>query len=451
MSEPSARRRIAFSQRLGVRLHLLLLAVLALVALLFGLSEYRVDASTGRNAKASFASFVDNELPRASAAPGEQQRALEGWRAREMAQLDIHADLALFDAERKLIARAGAALPPPDLAKTADGWQPGHPYVFVRELADGRWLQSKQVLVTPLFKVPQALNYIAGLCAISLAVVALGVYPFTRGLTRRLNRLQDSLAAWGDKDLSARMAVEGRDEVAQLANSFNRAASRIESLVVAQTSLLDNAAHQLRAPLAHIRAVVEQLQTRATPAIREELQRNIAELDQLTEEVMLASRLDANGRTERLDETVDLAAIAAEECARVGASMDCVGASLLGDARLLRRMVRNLLENAGRYGAGTAVTVAVRRDAEGVLLDVCDCGPGIPEAQRERVFEPFYRVPGASEAAGGVGLGLSLVRQIARHHGGSVECLANAEGGCCFRVKMPGDALTTATNADGSV
>jgi len=72
-----------------------------------------------------------------------------------------------------------------------------------------------------------------------------------------------------------------------------------------------------------------------------------------------------------------------------------------------------------------------------VQLDVCDSGPGVPEDQRERIFEPFYRLPGASEAAGGVGLGLSLVRQIAQHHGGNVACLANAQRGCCFRVTLP--------------
>jgi signal transduction histidine kinase len=68
---------------------------------------------------------------------------------------------------------------------------------------------------------------------------------------------------------------------------------------------------------------------------------------------------------------------------------------------------------------------------------VCDGGPGIPESERERVFEPFYRVAGASETAGGVGLGLSLVRRIARHHGGEAHCLPNDARGCCFRVTLP--------------
>ena len=111
---------------------------------------------------------------------------------------------------------------------------------------------------------------------------------------------------------------------------------------------------------------------------------------------------------------------------------------MTGEPKLLRRLVRNLLENAGRYGAGSAVEVRLAAIGDAALrLDVCDGGPGIPETERERVFEPFYRIAGASEAAGGVGLGLSLVRQIANHHGGDAQCLPNGAGGCCFRVTLP--------------
>jgi signal transduction histidine kinase len=108
-------------------------------------------------------------------------------------------------------------------------------------------------------------------------------------------------------------------------------------------------------------------------------------------------------------------------------------------------MVRNLLENAVRYGAGSEVEVRLERVGDAALrLDVCDGGQGIPEPERERIFEPFYRIAGASEAAGGVGLGLALVRQIARRHGGDAQCLANDAGagagagvGACMRVTLP--------------
>jgi signal transduction histidine kinase len=102
-------------------------------------------------------------------------------------------------------------------------------------------------------------------------------------------------------------------------------------------------------------------------------------------------------------------------------------------------MVRNLLENAVRYGGGSAIVARLASNGDGALqLEVCDGGSGIPQSERERIFEPFYRIAGASEAAGGVGLGLALVRQIARHHGGDAQCLSNgADEGGCFRVTLP--------------
>jgi signal transduction histidine kinase len=269
-------------------------------------------------------------------------------------------------------------------------------------------------------------------------LVSVGAYPVVRKLTGRLERLQLSVEAWGQGQLATRVAVEGEDEVARLAVSFNESAARIEALVAAQRSLLANASHELRSPLARIRMAAELVAEQAPPAISAELRRNVAELDQLIDEVLLASRLDAVGATAPHLEEVDLTGIVAEESARVGASLEARSQCLMGEPKLLRRMVRNLLENAVRYGAGSPVEVRLSATGDGALqLDVCDGGPGIPEAERERIFEPFYRIAGASEAAGGVGLGLSLVRQIARHHGGEAQCLANGERGCCFRVTLP--------------
>ena len=177
----------------------------------------------------------------------------------------------------------------------------------------------------------------------------------------------------------------------------------------------------------------------APPAQRERLKReihtNVAELDALVEEVLLASRLDAAGQLDR-DEPVELLGLAAEEAARLDASADGAPLTVTGDERLLRRALRNLLENARRYGGG-AIEVEVQRHADRALLRVCDRGPGVPEAMRERIFEPFFRMPGHAEQAGGVGLGLSLVRQIAVRHGGSVRCDARVGGGSCFVVSLP--------------
>ncbi|VXB48654.1 HAMP domain-containing sensor histidine kinase [Massilia sp. 9I] len=281
-----------------------------------------------------------------------------------------------------------------------------------------------------------ALGFVVLLVVIAL-LVALCAYPVVRRLTGRLERLQDSVEAWGAGQLATRVAVEGDDEVARLAVSFNGSAARIEALLTAQKSLLANASHELRSPLARIRMAAELMAEGATPSLRAELQRNVGELDGLIEELLLASRLDAAASAVPTLEEVDLTGLVAEECARVGAQLDAHAYRVMGDPKLLRRMVRNLLENAVRYGAGSTVEVRIAANgAEQLVLDICDGGPGIPEHERERIFEPFYRIAGSSESAGGVGLGLSLVRQIARHHGGDVRCMPR-EAGSCLRVTLP--------------
>jgi signal transduction histidine kinase len=110
--------------------------------------------------------------------------------------------------------------------------------------------------------------------------------------------------------------------------------------------------------------------------------------------------------------------------------------SVQGDERLLRRALRNLLENARRYG-GEEVLLELGRGDGRVRAAVCDRGPGVPADMRERIFEPFFRLAGHAEKQGGVGLGLSLVRQIAHRHEGSVRCEPREGGGSCFVLELP--------------
>ncbi|HEX6362861.1 MAG TPA: HAMP domain-containing sensor histidine kinase, partial [Albitalea sp.] len=265
--------------------------------------------------------------------------------------------------------------------------------------------------------------------------------PVVRHLTRRLQALQRGMELFGAGRLDHRVEVAGRDEVAAVAASFNAAAARIEALVRAHQSLLANASHELRSPLARMKMAVSMLED-APPAQRERLKReidtNVAELDALVEEVLFASRLDALKDLEHR-EPVDVLGLAAEEAARVDATLE-PGAgggapTVAGDERLLRRALRNLLENARRYG-GEDVVITARRAGDRLELLVCDRGPGVPEALRERIFEPFYRLPGHAERAGGVGLGLSIVKQIAERHGGSVRCEPRDGGGTCFVLSL---------------
>ncbi len=268
--------------------------------------------------------------------------------------------------------------------------------------------------------------------------VGIGAYPLVRRITRRLERLQARVEDLGGGDLSARIEVEGKDEIAELARSFNRAADRIEGLVDAQRGLLATASHELRTPLTRLRMAIELLADDGRPEVRERIVRDIGELDELVGEILLASKLDGLDGLER-EEDVEWLAIVAEEGARVGAATTGEACWLRGDPRMLRRLVRNLFENAKRYGAGTPIEARLEPLANGhARLFVMDRGPGVPDEERERIFEPFYRPAGIRETVdGGVGLGLSLVQKIALHHRGTARCVEREGGGTCFEVELP--------------
>ena len=293
-------------------------------------------------------------------------------------------------------------------------------------------------------RLPFSFAWMLGLVALA---VALGSYPIVRRLTKRLEALEHGVKQWGDGNLSLRLPQDGHDEVAALALGFNVAAARVQTLLLSHKALLANASHELRSPLTRIRMGLELMDSQPGAAFKDEIARNIQELDQLIDEILLASRLDASEADIGTQEVVDLAGLAAEECARTDAELQTGaqvhGLLVQGVSRLLRRMLRNLLENARRHAAG-AVTVGLTSERRQVVLRVCDNGPGVPLELRERIFEPFYRLPGATERDGGVGLGLALVRSIVLRHGGTVVCEGRPAGGACFVVVLP-QALVPST------
>jgi two-component system, OmpR family, sensor kinase len=281
--------------------------------------------------------------------------------------------------------------------------------------------------------------------AIVALAVAIGSYPIIRRLTQRREDLRAGVERWGEGDLSARIEESGSDELAFLAQRFNHAAERVQTLLESHKSLLANASHELRSPLARIRMGIELMDSAAaSPAFKREIERNIAELDQLIDEILLASRLDAKESDIGTMEPVDVTGLAAEECARAGAELVATDDNrelvVQGVPKLLRRAMRNLLENARRYSDGP-VTVEVRREGQDAVIRVRDRGPGVPAAERERIFEPFYRLTGRSERHGGVGLGLALVRSITQRHHGSAGCEDQEGGGACFVLRIPCDHM----------
>ncbi len=192
-----------------------------------------------------------------------------------------------------------------------------------------------------------------------------------------------------------------------VARTFNAAAGRIEGLLKSQQALLANASHELRSPLARLRVAIEIWLARPGPEAQEEIVRDLGEIDALIEEILLASRLDHGGPTIAREERIDLLGLAAEEAARLGpgAGAAVTGEAAVeidGDRKLLRRLIRNLLENAGKHGR-PPIEVAVTRRGGSARLAVSDRGATIPSEERERVFEPFYRPAGRGESSGGWG------------------------------------------------
>ena len=333
--------------------------------------------------------------------------------------------------------------PPPDGEADAPG-RFGRGPEFEVQLQDGQMvhLHLPRPPRSP-WTMPFGFFWTLGLVALA---VALATYPIVRRLTRRLETLQSGVERWGEGDLSTRVALDGDDEVGFLAQRFNHAAARIENLVksrdallASQKSLLANASHELRSPLARIRMGLELMgQGEAVQQRRPAIERNLQELDQLIDEILLASRLETLEADVGTVEPVDLVGLAAEECARTQAQLIDPPAALVvsGVSKLLRRALRNLLENAGRYG-GDAVELRLHAQDGFAIIDVLDRGPGVPESLQERIFEPFYRLPGASEKDGGVGLGLALVKSIALRHGGTARCENRVDTGACFSLRLP--------------
>ncbi len=401
------------------------LSALASHLLLFELVGTRVGAHLTAHGLA-----VASALPGADRPDAEQQAALEQLASRR----GLHAALWSRDGRRIAFTDIDLPVPGPDL--TAGRWlhSPSGPALAV-PLPDGRRL------VLQPHRIPRPGVFLAAVLAVA-ALLAFASYPAARFVTRRLETLEAGVRRLGAGDLTSRVEVAGDDELASLASSFNQAAERLQALVEGQRRMLASASHELRSPLTRLRMGLElarEAPGAAGPRLAEAVA-EVEELDELVEELLVAGRLELQAPGPA--EPVDVGALLVAEAARTGAMVVPGAAMFPGEPRLLRVMLRNLLENAGRHGLGSPVEAGVevrpgRPDA--LLVWVADRGPGVSESERERIFEPFYRPPGHAEGRdGGVGLGLFLVRRIARWYGGNAVCMARDGGGTRFEVTLIG-------------
>ena len=270
-----------------------------------------------------------------------------------------------------------------------------------------------------------------------LCLTAVGGVWLTVGRTLRpVEQLRAGAEEVTAADPARRLPVPAaEDEVRRLAETLNGMLDRLEAGGARQRAFVADAAHELRSPLAAVRTTLEVALVHpdpdgAEPALRTALEETVR-MGRLVGDLLLLARLDASAR--RPSAPVDLAEVVREVAAE--AEVDVVPAQVLGDRDALVRVVRNLVENAARH-AGSTVRVTVTADPVELLVD--DDGPGIPEGERERVFDRFHRLDSPrSRDAGGAGLGLAIVRELVTSMGGTVVAEQSPAGGARLRVRLP--------------
>ncbi|WP_432492998.1 sensor histidine kinase [Kineococcus auxinigenes] len=284
--------------------------------------------------------------------------------------------------------------------------------------------------------------------ALLLVAAGVGTRVFVGRSLRPVEAIRRTVDGITSTDLQDRVPVPaGDDEVSRLARTMNAMLERLAAAQRAQRRFVADASHELRSPVATLRAAAE-VQRRhpgSTPPERfaDLVGGEAVRLEHLVSDLLLLARADEGAvRTARAE--VDLDALLESEGARLRAStalevaVRTAPARVLGDPAQLTRVVRNLTDNAARHARGRVV-LAVATDGPEAVATVSDDGPGVPEAERERVFDRFVRLQGSRDrSSGGTGLGLAIVAGAVAAHGGSVRCTAPARGsGAVFEVRLP--------------
>jgi heavy metal sensor kinase len=300
-------------------------------------------------------------------------------------------------------------------------------------------------------------------CPAALLITAIGGWALARRSLRPISRMTAEADRVGMQRLTDRLPVPATgDEVARLAATLNAMLARIETGVEEQRRLVADASHELRTPLAAMRAELD-VSLRADdlePAARDVLHSTRDEVDRLSRTVdglLTLARADRGALDLRLG-AVDLAALAGQTLERLGPLARSFGVALAaeldhapadGDARWLGMAIANLVDNAIKFSPeGATVTVTTGRHGADVSLSVLDQGPGIPADAREAVFDRFHRLDASrAHATGGSGIGLSIVREIARAHGGRALVRPGARGGSLFVLTLPAASSDEADDA----
>jgi signal transduction histidine kinase len=258
----------------------------------------------------------------------------------------------------------------------------------------------------------------------------------TRRLTRPLTELQQVANAMGRASPPPQIKESGAREIRASLRAFNTMQDRLHRYLDSRTRVLAAMSHDLRTPLTRLRLRAE---TVDQPEVRTRLVADIEEMDSLVHRSLgLFRGLDDSEPLTAVDVDALLQALAAE-CAEMGQSLPIkgqAGAPLLARAQSLRRSLRNLIDNAFKYGG--KAHIEVRDTPQELVISVCDQGPGIPEDQLQSVCEPFRRLESSrSRETGGVGLGLAIAADVAEQHGGNLQLCNRPEGGLAANLRLP--------------
>jgi signal transduction histidine kinase len=313
----------------------------------------------------------------------------------------------------------------------------GEPLLFGRfsigvRQVDGRWLIVQPQNSWGLDPWQKRLLLVVGLAALAVSPLA---WAFSRRLAAPISALAAGAERLGRDPGAPPLAISGSAEVAAAVAAFNQMQERLRRYVDDRTGMMAAIAHDLRTPLTRLRFRIE--------GVPEPLKSKIEQdLDQM--EAMVASTLGfvrdaATPRDRRKLEVTSLVETVMDEASLTGGlvAVEPSGRVIVdGDPLALKRLVANLVDNALKYGSSAHARVFA--DGEMAIIEVDDRGPGMPESEIERVFEPFHRLESSrNRETGGIGLGLAVVRAVARSHGGDVVLRNLSSGGLSARVTLP--------------
>jgi len=268
-----------------------------------------------------------------------------------------------------------------------------------------------------------------------LLIVLPAAYLFARRITAPIDGFARAAQALGRDPNAPPMAVSGPAEIGAAASAFNDMQARIRRYVEDRTAMVGAVSHDLRTPLARIRYKMES----APDGLKGQVLSDVDQMERMIGSVLAFIREGREtGARERLD-LLSIVECVVDDAGLAGADVEIVDGSPLavtGDGLALQRMLANLVDNAVKYGGRARIEVEAAGDD--AVIRIADNGPGLPAAELEQVFKPFYR-PGKARTLddGGVGLGLSVARSIARSHGGDVQLEPSAGGGLTAVVRLP--------------